>query len=169
MDATAAAVQQTYAAWVQAIGSILAIVAAFIVASRQSAAAREQRITELKERLDAIAEMLLHASKAVSEFHANAKSCKEVMSLVFPATSKVTAARIATTAVKEISTSDITRARVVVALIKAKTAIANTEGNWPMPAGDFHVGWFDAIDGLQRHLFDAHLEVKSEADKTGKR
>lgn len=162
MNASSAAVQQAYAAWVQAGGSILAIIAAIFIASRQARADRQLRIDELCGRLESLWTMIDNCRARVAAMHKNSVMAPLSAGAKRIDNTLVISARASLEIVSALPPEMAPTAKAAEALIRARTAIANAIGIVPK-SGEIFIAKFERdLETLQEALKNAADELRSD-------
>lgn len=125
MDPNSAAIQQAYAAWVQATGSIVAIIAAIWIASRQARADRRLRVDEMRDRLESLWTMIDTCCVRIEAVRANAMSAPAMAGAKRLDDDLVTSARTSIQLVSTLPAETVPSAKAAEALVRTRIAIAN--------------------------------------------
>jgi len=162
MNSEAAAVQQVIAAWVQAIGSVLAIGAAFLVVWLQTRAAAKLRRSDMLDRLEGIAAVLGIARRRADEMHQRALTLPADKGRKFLGNAIEIRVRVAFAAVEEISIGSAHTAVSAEAVIDARTAVKDSRPFIPRADGVFHADHEPELMQIVIRLGDAESNVRSE-------
>ncbi|ACR29185.1 MULTISPECIES: hypothetical protein [Burkholderia] len=152
-----------WAAWVQAVGSIGAIVAATKIASQQADRDRKLRRDELHERVQCVAVLVSQCRDVVLTLDEQIQRLPATNGLKWPHPDQVNAVRAAMNIVSLIRPEQAPTPNTVGALLRVQTAIAGCAGIVPMPSAEFHVGWGDKLKELARELVGASETLEIEA------
>ena len=162
MDTNSAAVQQAYAAWVQAGGSVLAIVAAIFIASRQARADRRLRIDELCDRLESLWTMIDNCRARVAAVRENAIMAPALAGAKRIDDELLISARTSLEIVSALPPEMAPTAKAAEALIRARTAITNAVGIVPQPGEVFIARFERDLEKLRDALRNAADELRSD-------
>jgi hypothetical protein len=151
---------------IQAVGSIVAIIAAFWIGSAQGRLALQMRQADRAERLDAIAAILGMAHERAASLQAVILRMETKNGMKHPDMHLVSRLRVAMLAINEITVGEISSATVAGALIEAKSANLRVEGYLPVSGGHNAGTYFVTADGeIARHvtaLDAARAQVRKE-------
>lgn len=153
------------AGWVQAIGSIAAIGAAIVIASRQAKADRRLRVDELRDRLESLWTMIDNCRARV------AKVCAYSLMAPMLAGAKrldddlVVAMRASIEIVSVLSPEMAPTGTAAEALIRARTAITNAVGIIPKAGEVFFAKFEKDLETLRDELKSAADELRGDIDR----
>lgn len=153
------------ASWVQAFGSIAAIVAAMVIAGRQAESDRRNRQDERVDRLRAVEVMIANCRDKLDEFQRAMVMAPANQGLKFAHPNMLSTVKTALQVVTAITPVQAPTPMSAMALIEAQTAIGESVGIIPGPDGAFHVGWHDQLNRLCTSLQQATSLLSEEISR----